>query len=374
MACCPLSGVRIEWGNAFRSMSRTGRLVSRARRVTISSVAKAADVSVATVSRVMNGSATVAPELAERVRVTAARLGYRPNASAQGLARGRTGMIGVLIPDLANPYFHEVMKGLTTAAVADGYHMLVADSGEMAEQEAALANELLRQADGLVLCSSRMPREDLIKVLDIGRPVVSVNREISGLAVSSVTIDSYRGMLSICGHLARHGHEQVTYLAGPPLSWSNRERWRALSESTAFGITPRTMACGSTMADGYHAVDEALEQRPTALIAFNDIVAFGALARLRELGIAVPDEVSIGGFDDIAFAAYASPALTTVRNPKEQVGRHAWRMLARLLKGERGIESEVLTPELAARDSTGPAPRAAPTPRSRAADGTDRTP
>jgi len=338
--------------------------VTRTRGVTISSVAEASGVSVATVSRVMNGSPTVAPQLAERVRESAARLGYRPNASAQGLARGRTGMIGVLLPDLANPYFHEVMKGLTAEAVADGYHTLVAASDEVAEEEMGLAHELLRQTDGLVLCSSRMPRGDLMEVLDAGRPVVSVNRQVSGLALPAVTVDSRRGMLAVCGQLARQGHQRVTYLSGPGLSWSNRERRRALSESTAFGLTPSTVACGSTMDDGYRATDAALEHHPTAIIAFNDIVAFGALARLRECGIAVPDEVSIAGFDDIAFAAYASPALTTVRNPKEQLGRHAWRMLVRLLNGERGLEPQVLVPELVVRDSTGPASQpATPTPR-----------
>lgn len=329
--------------------------MARAQRVTISGVAEAAGVSVATVSRVMNGSGTVRPDFVERVQTAAQRLGYRPNASAQGLARGRTGTIGVLIPDLANPYFHEVMKGVTAEASRDGHHALIADSGEVVEAESALAHELLRQADGLVLCSSRMPREQLITVLDIGRPVVSVNREVSGLAMGSVMLDSYRGMIMLCGHLARQGHERVTYLAGPPLSWSNRERWRALSESTAFGLAPTSVVCGSTMEDGHRAIDEAVEHHPTAVIAFNDIVAFGALARLRERGIGVPEEVSIAGFDDIAFAAYSSPALTTVRNPKEQLGRQAWRMMARMLAGERGLAPELLVPELVIRASTAPA-------------------
>ncbi len=324
--------------------------------VTITSVAKAAGVSVATVSRVMNGSTTVRPALAERVRATAAGMGYRPNASAQALVRGRTGMIGVLVPDLANPYFHEVIKGLTAEFGTDGYHALVADSGEVADEERSLARELVRHTDGLVLCSSRMSRRDLIDVIDMGRPVVSVNRQVSGLALPSVTVNSYRGMLAMCGHLARHGHRRVTYLEGPPLSWSNRERARALAEATVFGITSQSVPCGSTMDDGYRAVDEAVDLQPTAIIAFNDLVVFGALARLREREVGVPHAVSIAGFDDISFAAYATPALTTVRNPKEQLGRCSWRVLTRLLNGERGLESEMLEPELVVRASTGPAP------------------
>jgi LacI family transcriptional regulator len=303
----------------------------------------------------MNGAPTVGPELADRVRATAAQLGYRPSAIAQGLARGRTGTIGVLVPDLGNPYFHEVIKGLTAEASAATYRPLVANSDEIAGDEEGLAHDLLRQVDGLVLCSPRMPREALVRVVDSGRPVVAVNRDESGLALPSVSVDFHHAMITICGHLARHGHKRVVYLSGPPLSWSNRERWRALSHTTAFGITAESVVCGSTTDDGYRAVDEALEHRPTALIAFNDIVGFGAVARLRERGVAVPQQVSVAGFDDVWFAAYAAPALTTVRHPNEQLGRHAWRMLARLFAGERGPASEVLVPELIVRDSTGPA-------------------
>lgn len=331
---------------------------SRSQGVTIADVAKAAGVSVATVSRVMNGAPTVGPEMADRVRATAVELGYRPSAIAQGLARGRTGTIGVLVPDLANPYFHEVIRGLMAEASGAGYRPLVANSDEVADDEESLAHDLLRQTDGLMLCSPRMPREALMRVVDSGRPVVAVNREESGLALPSVTVDFHQAVLAICGHLARLGHERVAYLAGPPLSWSNGQRWHALSQTAAFGLTAALVACGSTTDDGYRAVDQALEHGPTALIAFNDIVGFGAVARLRERGIAVPDEVSIASFDDVWFAAYAAPALTTVRQPNEQLGRHGWRMFSRLLAGERGIASEVLVPELIVRDSTGPVPKA----------------
>lgn len=338
--------------------------VRRSRAVTISEVADAARVSTATVSRVMNGSPVVSAALTDRVLGVVARLGYRPSVMAQGLARGRTGTVGVLVPDLANPYFHGVMTGFAHEAGSQGYRMLVATSNEAAGDEVGLADELLRQVDGLLLCSSRMSRADLQHVLDQGRPIVAANRQMPGLALSAVCVDSYAGTMEMVSHLLRLGHRRVVYLAGPELSWSNAERRRALTQSASFGLDVVHVPSGASMDDGYRAVDTALEHRPTAILAFNDIVAFGALARLRERGIGVPADLSIAGFDDIAFAAYSAPALTTVRNPTEQLGRASWKALSLLLAGERGLEPETLRPTLIERESTaaprsgGPGPRA----------------
>lgn len=321
--------------------------------VTIRQVARAAGVSAATVSRVMNGSSTVAPDLVERVRHRAEEMGYRPNAAAQGLARGRTGTFGVLVPDLANPYFHDVLKGIGDEAGADGYRMLVADSDEHPDAEAHLAAELLTRTDGLILCSPRMSRQALAGVLAQDKPVVATNRMLLGTAVPTVLVDSYRGMTALAGHLAQLGHRRLAYLDGPATSWSNQERRRALQQAAAFGLEVQVVPCGSTMAEGKAVAASALTRGVTALVAFNDLVAFGALAGLRERGIAVPGDAAISGFDDIPFAAYAAPALTTVRTPKSDLGRRAWRTLQRLLSGDEDLDAEILTPELMIRASTG---------------------
>lgn len=334
------------------SASSSGRRVAS---VTIASVALAAGVSTATVSRVMSGGAGVSPELTQRVRSSARSLGYRPSALAQALARGRSGTVGVVVPDLANPYFQGVMSGFAAAAAATGHRMLVATSTEEATLEHTLADDLLRQVDGLLLCSPRMPRADLQRVLSAGRPVVVANRQLPGLAVPTVGVDSYAGALEMAGHLLRLGHREITYLAGPELSWSDAERRRALRHAESFGLRTIDVACGATMEDGYRAVDVAMESAPTppsALLAFNDIVAFGALARLRELGIPVPEAMSVAGFDDIAFSAYAAPALTTVRNATEEVGRQAWAALAQVIAGESDVQPQLLTPTLVERAST----------------------
>ena len=320
--------------------------------MTIAQVAVAAGVSTATVSRVMSGGGGVSPRLTERVRDTARALGYRPSALAQGLARGRSGTVGVVVPDLANPYFQGVMAGFAAAAAATGHRMLVATSTEEAGLERTLAEDLLRQVDGLLLCSPRMPRADLQGVLDAGRPVVVANRQLPGLAVATVCVDSYSGALEMAGHLLRLGHREIAYLAGPERSWSNGERRRALRHAESFGLHTVDVPCGATMDDGYRAVDVALASNPSVLLAFNDVVAFGALARLRERGIDVPGAMSVAGFDDIAFSAYAAPALTTVRNATEEVGRQSWAALAQIMAGERDVQPQLLTPTLVERAST----------------------
>jgi LacI family transcriptional regulator len=332
----------------------------RRETVTIADVAREARVSVATVSRVLNGATTVDGELAERVRASVRRLGYRPNVSARRLATGTTGTVGVVVPDLANPYHHGVLKGLAEAARGDGVSLLVADSNEDARDELPLATDLLAQVDGLILCSPRMPRVDLLAVLDGGRPVVAVNTVVHGVGMPSVSFDAHAGTLSLCGHLASLGHRRVVYLAGPETSWSARERWRALTAAGAFGVEAVVVEAGSTLADGAAAVDRALGTRASALVGFNDLVALGALAGLRERGVAVPGEVSVTGFDDIPFAAFTAPALTTVRSHGRDLGRAGWHLLSRLLGGERAVDSELVATELVVRESTGPAPARRP--------------
>ncbi|CAN5247535.1 N/A [soil metagenome] len=326
----------------------------RQRSVTIVDVARAAKVSPATVSRVLNDSHVVSVGVASRVREEADRLGYRPNPTAQSLVRGRTGTVAVIVPDLANPFFSEILKSMAAAAAADDHRVLVADANEEPEEELRLVRELFRWVDGLLLCSPRMSSEHLFRVAQVGTPVVCTNRLSAGMALPTVTIDSHRGMLELCGHLAELGHRRLAYLAGPERSWSDGERRRALEAMLHFGFEISVVPCGSSSEDGFDAVPAALERRPSAVMCFNDLVALGALARLREDSIEVPTELSITGFDDIPVANFVSPGLTSVRLPKGALGRSAWRMLAALLRGESIVEPETIGPELVVRRSTGP--------------------
>lgn len=322
------------------------------RQVTIKAVAEAADVSIATVSRVMSGNASVNADLVERVRKAAAMLGYRPNAAAQRLASGVSETLGVVVPNLANPYFYDILKAMNVAAAADGYQMIIADANEDPDEELRLSHNLLRQADGLVLVSPRMPVASLRLLAQETAHVLLVNRVALGVGLPTVAVDNYSAMLEICGHLAVLGHRRVVYLAGPSMSWQQIERQRAVKQAVAFGLQVETVPAGSTIDAGHAAVDSALALKPTALVSFNDLVAFGALSRLTELNLRVPTDISLTGFDDIPFAAYASPSFTTAVSPQAELGSCAWRAMRQMIQGEDVDDTGLLKAEVVIRSST----------------------
>jgi len=337
-------------------MPRASSPAGRKGRVTIHQVADAAGVSIATVSRVMSRTESVSPELAERVRQAAAALGYQPSAAAQGLATGVNRTVGVIVPNLANPYFYDIIKAMNASAVADGYRMLIADANEDPSEEVTLGRELLRQVDALVLVSPRMSVEALRELEHESPAVVLVNRASIGVGLPTISIENLGAMLEVAGHLAKLGHRGIAYLAGPAQSWQAQERLRAINQAAAFGLHAAIVPAGATIAAGYAAVDAALGSDPTALVCFSDLVAFGALARLHELGLQVPGDISLTGFDDIAFARYAKPALTTVATPLQEIGSKAWQLVASLLRHERPAPLPLLPARLIIRESTG-APR-----------------
>lgn len=329
-------------------------------RATIGAVAKQAGVSRATVSRVMNGLATVDPALAERVRAAASALGYEPDGTAQSLALGRTGVVGIIVPDLGNPVFQAMLRGLSSAAGERDYRVLIADSHELADEEPILAREIRRRSDGLVLCAPRMPDDVLRQVTAARTPVVLLNRRLEGLGVPTVSVDHAHGMRAIADHLEALGHRRIAYLGGPPDSAANRMRLLALRAAGAGRFELHEVAGGAHFEDGYGAVGRILEAGVTAVVGYNDLVAYGALARMLELGVPVPEQVSVTGFDDIPFARYANPSLTTVAVPLEELGREAWNRLWSHLAGERMPPDVQFTPELVIRNSTGRAPAAGP--------------
>lgn len=326
------------------------------RKVTISDVAREAGVSIATVSRVMQGKQSVSADLAGRVQTVARGLGYRPSPVARGLATGETGMVGVLVPQLANPYFHEVIKAIGAGAEQDGYRMLILESDERAADEPDLAASLYAHADGVILCSPRMSDESLHALSADRSRMLCVNRIPAGVGLPAVAYDSYSPMLEICGLLERLGHRRVVYLAGPEESWVNGERWRAVENSAAFGLEPVKVQAGYTIDEGYAATDAALQHDPSALIASNDLCAVGVLTRLRELGLRVPEDLSLTGFDDIPFARHTLPPLTTARIPRQALGERAWALMRSILAGKPVPPGQPLMPaEIVVRASTGPA-------------------
>ncbi|WP_020660503.1 LacI family DNA-binding transcriptional regulator [Amycolatopsis benzoatilytica] len=324
--------------------------------MTISAVAAEAGVSTATVSRVLTGQST-RPELAARVREAAEKLDYRPNEAARGLVSGRYHTVGVVAPDLANPYFSRLLKVLTLNAADCGFRTVVADSNDDPGEELELCRSLLRQVDGLVLLSPRMPA-DALRVLAKEAPgTVMVNRVAVGIGLPTVAVDGFGAMLEVCGHLVQLGHRKVAYLAGPEGAWQDSERRRAVEQAAAFGLEAETVRAGSSIEDGYQAVDAALQTGATALLGFNDLVAVGLLKGLRERGIRVPGDISLAGADDVPFATCVEPALTTTTAAQQELGEAAWRQLQAVLSKQEIAEVPLLTASLVLRDSTGPVAR-----------------
>lgn len=330
----------------------------RLPRVTITDVGTAAGVSPATVSRVLNGTAKVDPALATRVHDAVRELGYRPNAAAQGLARGESGTVGVLVPDLANPYFPDVLKAVSAVARTHGRRMVVTESDEDPGIEHDLVEELLRSCDGVLLCSPRMDLAELTELTARDRPIVLFNRVAPGLAVPSITADFFGGMSLLCRHLVALGHRRVAYLSGPTASWADSERLRALRTDPDLDVV--AMACGSTSEHGYAAAAAAVATGATAIVSYNDLVALGALARLRELGVRVPADLTVTGFDDIALDRVAHSNLTTVSGERHELGRRAAEMLELLMTVGHDSEPRIAPMHLRVRDTSG-RPRAAPT-------------
>ncbi|MEU4341586.1 LacI family DNA-binding transcriptional regulator [Nocardia sp. NPDC023852] len=334
------------------------------RRVTIRTVADAARVSTATVSRVMSGADTVNTELAARVRRVAEELAYRPSEAARSLARGGLRHVGILMPDLGNSYFHDIAKHMHRAAAQAGFRMLIADHTGDPGDEFATAWDLMGHVDGLALLSSRITPTSLKELARQSIPVVLVNRMELGVDLPMVGVDGFTGMLELCAHLADLGHRQVVYLSGSDHSWQDRERWRGIQTSSFLGIEAVRVECDGTIEAGYLAIEQALTHHPTALICFNDLSAIGAISKLRKLGIGVPSDISVTGFDDITIGRHVHPALTTVDSPRAELGRQAWSLLHAALDQQRSAEVSTLLPtSLIKRQSTGPNTKTGKPPR-----------
>ncbi|MFD6994586.1 LacI family DNA-binding transcriptional regulator [Streptomyces sp. NPDC059943] len=335
--------------------------------MTIRDVGAAAGVSTSTVSRVLNGTAKVDASLARRVQDAVADLGYRPNAAAQGLARGEAGAIGVLVPDLANPYFPDVLKAVSRAARGYGRRVMIMESDEDAASEYDLALDLMRSCDGVLLCSTRMDRASLAELALHSRPMVLVNRMAPGLSTPSVSEDFYGGMALVCGHLTQLGHRRALYLSGPETSWANAERIRAFDAAAAFGLEVTVVPCGTTSRHGHEAVTaltdsgsrsdshSGFHSGATAIVAYNDLVALGAMAALEERGITVPTGMSVIGCDDLAIDTQLSPGrLTTVSGARNQLGKTAVDTLELLMTAEFDGEPSLIPMNLILRDTSAP--------------------
>jgi DNA-binding LacI/PurR family transcriptional regulator len=336
------------------SVDEPEAIAGRRRSVTLRDVADEAGVAVSTASRALANPDRVSAATRQHVQGVAMRLGYRPNRTAPPPDAGGMPMLALLVADITNPSNFDVIRGAEAQARAAGYTLVLGDTQENPEFERAHTERLGSAVEGFVLAGSRLPDGDLLELAE-QRAVVLLNRQVASLP--SVVTDSADAGRQIIEHLAALGHRSLTYLGGPANAWANDARSRALAASAeAAGITViRRGPFAPTLDGGSAAADIGLASGSTALVAFNDLLAIGVLQRLQHLGVAVPGEVSVVGFDDIFGSDFCQPPLTTVTAPIEQAGR----MLIDLLLGARDaprVPHVVLPAVLHVRDSTGPAP------------------
>ena len=324
--------------------------------VTARDVARVAGVSVATVSRTLTKPDEVAATTRTKVLNTARGMGYRPNLTARGLTTGRTGNFGLIVPDLENPFFAAVVKGVQSRARTAGYAVVIADSDEDPSQEADLVRELSNKVDGLVLCSPRAP-DSVICGLALECTIVLINRQCG--TIPSVTINELEGVRHAMVHLHALGHRTIAYVGGPAASWSNRARLGALRTVAAEESDTDLIDLGSFqpyVSGGVAAADLVIACGATAVLAYNDLVAFGLLDRFRRRGVVVPDDISVVGVDNIPMSALTVPSLTSVGIPLVNCGRAGVDMLLSLVRDPSvpPTHHHDLSFQLVVRESTGP--------------------
>jgi len=291
-----------------------------ASRPTIRDVARAAGVSVSTASRVFTRPELFREGTRQRVHEAATRLEYTPNRSAAALTTGRTGNVGVVVPNLANPLFPEMVKAAQHRLRARNMAALLGDSDDDADEELKLVHALGKDVDGLLLFSSLLRDEQLERLAGIS-PTVFVNRLVPGFRC--VLVDALSGMRQLVRYLGNLGHSSALYLTGPENSWAARSREQALTLAGGEEDFRIDVAAPSrpTFASGTAAADLIVQDRlPTAVICFNDVMALGLTGRLLELGVRVPQQVSVVGWGGSQLAGHSTPAITTVAVPLAELG------------------------------------------------------
>ncbi|HEY9131873.1 MAG TPA: LacI family DNA-binding transcriptional regulator [Dyella sp.] len=328
-----------------------------ARVRTVKEIAAIAKVSVATVSRALQRPEVVSETTRQRIHDVVKRLGYTPNALARNLRTARTRLIVALLPDIANPFFSEVIRGIEQVAHENGYSVLLGETQSSLVREQAYADMVAaRQADGIITMSHRVPAVPI----DGRLPVVNACEYVKDNKISSVYIDNVAAAGAAVDYLVTLGHRDIAFIAGPsssPICVDREQGYRLALQRANIAADPALITVGDfSIEAGERAIDLFLAQGQSfsAVFCSNDEMAIGAIRALTSKGLRVPDDVSVVGFDDIRFARYTSPPLTTVAQPKNAIGREAMTMLIELLN-DPGVppRKRVLSADLVVRGSTG---------------------
>ncbi|WP_279389039.1 LacI family DNA-binding transcriptional regulator [Luteibacter rhizovicinus] len=329
--------------------------------VTIKDVAKMANVSVASVSRALNGHGGVTPETQKRIREVAARLRYVPHSAARSLITRRTQTIGALLPDLHGAFFSELIRGIDIAARARGLYLLVSSSHGDAAEAAVALRAMQGRVDGLLVMSPHADQVFLDDNLPVLLPTVLMNSHVTSDRHAVLDVDDYGGARTMVEHLLASGRQRIAFIAGPEVNHDVQERARGYRDALEVAGKADT-ACilpgDFTEESGYRAGKQVLEMspRPDAIFAANDMMAIGCLSALEEAGVFVPEDIGVAGFDDIPMARYVSPPLTTVRVRIAELGAAALERLVGIIEAPDDappLPRETVSTELVIRASCG---------------------
>ncbi len=327
----------------------------------IKDIARQAGVSHCTVSRALHHSPLISPKTAERIREIARRSGYVPNAVARSLVSRSTHTVGVVVTTIADPFIGEVVEGIERTANEHGYSVILANSHVEPELEMKVVDSFSqRRVDGILVAASRVGALHAKRLAGTNVPIVLINNQHPGEFARSVGIDNVAASRQIVGHLVSLGHKRIAYIGDRSGYQSDTERlsgYRATLKLAKLTASPELLVRGDGKPEeGERAATQLLElaDPPTAIFCYNDMTALGALRAATSRGLRVPEDISIAGFDDLFVASYTSPPLTTIRQPKQEMGRRAMSILLQLLAGEEP-ESRLLLPgELIVRGSCAP--------------------
>lgn len=327
---------------------------------TLADIAKAAGVSLMTVSRAINHKPGVGDEMRQRILLLAGEMGYRPNQIARGLATNRTTTVGLVVPDNTNPFFAQIARGVEAVAYEQSYNIFLLNTAEDPGREIAALDSLWQKdIDGVILCSSRLGIHDLEGQVDRFPAVILLNRELTQSFPNTVTIninDRHGAQLAV-QHFLGQGRRKIASINGPAHSLSAHRRlegYRAALKAAGFSLDPLLEECCAPDTEGGRAAAAALlERRPDieAIFAFNDLVAVGAMQVCQEAGRKVPEDIAIIGSDDIPLATIIRPQLTTLHVNLGQIGSLAMRSLLDIIAGTASLPAILIEPELTIRDS-----------------------
>lgn len=335
------------------------------RAVSIADIARAAGVSHSTVSRALHDSPLISRDVRSHIQQLAREMGYVPNAIAQSLQTQRTNTIGLVVTTIGDPFFGDVVKGVEQVARAAGLSVFLSASHNQPEQEVAvIENFHRRRVDGILIASSQISDYHAARLAHVRVPTVLINNqaEAEEPALHSVTVDDYAGARLAVEHLLGLGHRAIGYIGAGNRPKSNRRRFEGYADALGAArlrihrewvvvAPPEDVVHDDDVAAGRALLWPLLAAGVSAVFCYNDMVAIGALMTCREQGIVVPDQLSLVGFDDVDLAQFVTPPLTTVHQPKVQLGRQATQMLLDLLNN-RTPQNQVVAPRLVGRAST----------------------